>query len=548
MRTTFSKEAIFNNTKFLGNVNFTNSTFTEKVDFINSIFTEKVDFINSKFSEKVDFINSTFENKSVVNFMRTTFSKEAIFNNTKFLGSVDFINSTFENKSVVNFIKTKFKQEVIFNNIKFLGSVDFINSTFTKKVCFINSIFTEKVDFINSKFSERVEFKEIEFKQEAIFNNTNFFGETEFNKVEFLESVDFKNSIFTKKTLFHAVHFHKEADFKGSIFEKTIKFSYTYFDERGAFWGIHFNTITFVNIKLTDASNLYFGVSTNAEISTKVKKKLSQEKISILKTVIDGVVDLNKDCADKIDLQDTIIKGSLHLIDYTPKCENWYTASLLKNEEIKISNNVRALHYKIEERKLYSKELNEILFFKWLNFSKRNITSRIFNDFSPIPNVSEILVYSNNLINSILDTSYAKSDDNDTTLESRAHKKHFFSFLWDQVSLLLSNSVNGHGENWMNAALFTLGVWIIPFIICYYSLGFEDICINDVKEKFGAGLFRYFNPTDYKQIIAYYNKVEIFSSNLVYTIVGTFVYILGKMLIPYGIYETVKAFRKFEKI
>ncbi|MGL4347203.1 MAG: hypothetical protein ACRCR9_03860 [Chitinophagaceae bacterium] len=152
--------------------------------------------------------------------------------------------------------------------------------------------------------------------------------------------------------------------------------------------------------------------------------------------------------------------------------------------------------------------------------------------------------------------------------------------------------MNDHGQDWILALLFTLWVWIFSYTVfitphylfwrvffCLLTSGvlvFIFKCILDNEKKciwkidlylfyivtfyiltsynlqiinltdYFKGLVVYFIPTNYNQLIgenAYLtgdmNYIKIF---------GVIVYILGKLLIIFGGYELIRAFRKYNKI
>ena len=82
--------------------------------------------------------------------------------------------------------------------------------------------------------------------------------------------------------------------------------------------------------------------------------------------------------------------------------------------------------------------------------------------------------------------------------------------------------------------------YILSFGVVFYANSKLDSF--DLKEYF-SGLITYFIPTNYKTLIDDYSKFDI---NVWLKICGIITYILGKVLIIFGGYEIIKAFRKYK--
>jgi len=411
--------------------------------------------------------------------------------------------------------KLVFKSKLILKNITFEKEATFKNIDFEKEVIFKNIVFEKEVIFKDIIFEKEVIFKDIIFKNKLneVTSDTEVKKGTIFEKVTFKESVDFKETEFNE-TSFNFVVFTGEADFKRAKFYDDISFEYTTFKKRGAFAGITLQkNISFRCLVLNDKSHIYFR-NTTEDIDKKLYKN---KKISICDTVINGRIDFNNNMIGIIDLSGSVVIGSgtLNMIKFDPKCEDYQTATILKNEEIKKNNIIKALEYKAEEKKLYAKDLYD----KYLEMKK-----------SP------------------------KNSDN---------KKWQNRF--ERLSIWLSKISNNHGQDWMKAVRFTF-IGAFGCFLLFYCLAPLDIsdlyyCLltslgTDLKECFNSceiarwnnfipEFFKYLIPTNYSLLNIYLDNAV---SAWYYKALASSVYILGKIWVGYGIFEIIEAFRKFNKI
>jgi hypothetical protein len=121
----------------------------------------------------------------------------------------------------------------------------------------------------------------------------------------------------------------------------------------------------------------------------------------------------------------------------------------------------------------------------------------------------------------------------------------------DLFILRLSNAVSEYGTNWKRAFLFTLsfgfiayfGITVIESQLTRSELSFDWSDIN----SFINGMFKFFIVTDFKSILDL--KVAFEDKYCLYSIMA-FLYRITfvgcKIIIAFGIYETVQSFRKFK--
>lgn len=128
--------------------------------------------------------------------------------------------------------------------------------------------------------------------------------------------------------------------------------------------------------------------------------------------------------------------------------------------------------------------------------------------------------------------------------ELRIHYKElsWLKNLSDKLILFLLKISSDFGTNWMRALYFTIlsgiSIYLLLYSIENYNLKI-DITNYDNCSRFISGLFRFFLVTDF------YNPLEtdrVYLSNPFSWII----FIFGKIVIAFGIYEMIQSFRKFK--
>ena len=347
-----------------------------------------------------------------VNATRVTFSKEANFSDTIFSDESDFFDSFFSGKA-------------IFFNTTFSGKAYFTASTFSKEASFSNTIFSEGAYFARSIFSGTGYFFDSIFNGETYFNYSTFSGKAYFSESTFSGEAYFSESIFNGEITFNNIKF-EENENKDEI---SIKFN---------------------NIKLENNSYIIFN---NINYDDKKKEFIENEnsKIEIINTVINGRLDFNNVFLSKLNLEGSNIVGIFNRINLKAYPSNSDTACILKNEELKKNNTIKALEFKAIEKDLYTKELR----------NKKDKTPE---------NWAEI------------------------------------------VSLKISKLSNNHGQNWFRAVGFTLGFGFLFFSLSYLFI--SNVNIYNIKYMFtGRFMKNYFNyliPTNFELIKNVYENTNIF--------------------------------------
>ncbi|HLO74531.1 MAG TPA: hypothetical protein VK164_11385 [Flavobacterium sp.] len=109
----------------------------------------------------------------------------------------------------------------------------------------------------------------------------------------------------------------------------------------------------------------------------------------------------------------------------------------------------------------------------------------------------------------------------------------------DKFILCISDLVSEYGTNWIKSLWFTLISGIICYLLLFVIENFSKSVDFRNSSEFFAGIFRFFLVTDF------YNPLindRIYLTNPFSWIV----FIFGKILIAFGIYEMIQSFRKFK--
>lgn len=225
-----------------------------------------------------------------------------------------------------------------------------------------------------------------------------------FEGVTYKSKADFKFCIFRKDTNFRSSTFESKVDFKGCKFFGNVDFRFTAFHSDSIFEKVFFGeTANFEGIVLNENGNLDFtnanvdklfilGKQENGEIC--LNKSIN---LTGLVTALDSVVRIrninnHENLIGELICKDAFIKGLfdiqkiyLHQIDFSgatitgninegnvlySKIANRETARILKNEALKVNNNILALEYKAQELQSYKSEAKtkkETKFLIWLN-------------------------------------------------------------------------------------------------------------------------------------------------------------------------------------
>ncbi|WP_300977116.1 hypothetical protein [Flavobacterium sp.] len=112
----------------------------------------------------------------------------------------------------------------------------------------------------------------------------------------------------------------------------------------------------------------------------------------------------------------------------------------------------------------------------------------------------------------------------------------------DKSILFATKISTDFGSNWFKGLRFTLISGFIAFTLFFILENFKlNIDLNNWQD-FIYGYFRFFLITDFKN--EYYQDGEsVLKFNSIFSL---FPFIIGKIVIAFGIYEMIQSFRKFK--
>lgn len=394
----------------------------------------------------------------------------------------------------------KFDFEQCIFNFKIIQWVRFFDS----EVYFNNATFNEEVTFKGLKFKKNVDFGGCRFLKKVDFSNCVF--EEEFNPSSFESTVNFSHSVFKEDVMFCGKHFdgftdfsctrfEKGLDFKDSVFEDELKFHDAILNGDSFFEGVEFK-------KKVNSWNL----TCNKSISFKwanfrEKANFSDMNVNSGKTNFHGAnfeknayfynSDLNK-----LVLTKSVIEKGVYFLDSKIEKANRETWRIIKNEFIKQNNKIESLNYHALEMKEYEKELFGIK--KKLKYS----LFRFIRDFYLV---------------------FTKGD--------RTNKFVIF----------INRITNGFNLYPFRGISFTLIATLFFYLSFIYVVQFE-------KEYELIYSIEYVG-VNFKQILQFLNitdwKYSPFGWDYDW---GYGVLFFGRIVVGFGLYQTIQAFRKYGKL
>lgn len=122
---------------------------------------------------------------------------------------------------------------------------------------------------------------------------------------------------------------------------------------------------------------------------------------------------------------------------------------------------------------------------------------------------------------------------------------------WDDVALLNLNRLsNKHGLSWFRGVVFTIILWQLcysAFVMLKDGIAFPwepDSVYLLGEQNYWNGAFQYlWLPNGLDELSALFQK----DTTTISLICGAFFFLIGKIAIAYGIYQTISAFRKYGK-
>ena len=467
--------------------------------------------------EKLDcFINNGFGNKynhevKVKIDCRNSLIHSGFFQNTKFHESVNFEDSTFD--GYASFSNCLFTKYANFQNVKFIRNSNFDRCIFNEDVYFNKVIFdTHEVSFDNSIFKGNFHGQSIEFKTDPR-RDTPFI---DFRYSEFHKDVDLSYSKFNRACYFGDAKFHGNILFRKTHFEVSICFYDTviggnilftaYSKEGDSLDGTPniIKTITFRGAKISgriDFENCEIDIleACFAHIQKGALFRIYESKIKRLdftSVYNDGAIMLedNQDNIEEITFKSALNTGLIEIENTNTKTiKDRKTARLLKDSANKSGNTIDALEYRKKELELFKQE-----------------------------------------------STYMKRGT--------------------RLLLRLNGLSNDHGTDWIKGLIFTTCSWLGFYLLFLFVSRLQDMFVFIIGENvvwtFSSDIsngISYLWSLDFLTTLSTWMNQFSFQDSwwiilleLFQILIVTLIFILGKIAIAYGIYQTITAFRKYK--
>lgn len=391
----------------------------------------------------------------------------------------------FENNHTINLNKCDFSQ---------FDVVDYPDSHF----CF-NSLFHKMGIF---------EHKNKEITIPYILNcSESIFPSVEFDSIQLMKNINFSYSIFNEEVQIRGCVFNTHIQSIGAIYRKgltfqgnkllsdAIDFNMRNCSIKGRFSFINnqFNNLILdlKRVNLIDCEVKFYGCFNEIKlneaitnISTIIIIEYAEiHKLSISLSTIKGKLYILSKYILNFDANNAIVEGSLFVSDRSiiKSVSDRYTARLLKHESIKMNDVITSNHFKMLEMQKYQIELKN-------------------------------------------------------TKRERNRCEYY-----NEISILKLNSLsNQHGQYWWQGVLFTFAVASIFYFL--FALKTKQV---DFYLDFSCNSFRQLGLY-WKEVLRYLWLPDISGIKEIESgFCSTFIYMLGKIFIAYGIYQTISAFRKY---
>ena len=501
--------------------------FTEEINIIKKTIDKEVNFSNCIFQEDVNFLGCIFylkdkekvgatSLKDKVDFKDCVFTKEADFSETIFEEDTNFSRSIF---CIVSFQDAVFSKNVRFHETIFHNNVDFFNTSFKGLV-----------DFYLVKFEDNQQFHTTDFLDRAIFSNTTFKGETQFiyNKLDKNSYINFESAKFEKGLDISRANFNCNLNFWNIFIQnKNISEFTKYVDDFGEHkeeatpsvykqlretYRIIKDNFYKQNNKIEGGNfykkemNIYLKELNNIikdkkrkEKSDSTKKKVGSNPFIVLGFYLSGIF--------------TFLYLFLYSVNFNDK--HCY-ASFVCFFVLFIVFAYNKWNTKVPVNKLHKVRKFWYCFFLSLYIGIYLLTLYYFPMY-----FSTIFIFEYSFLFIIVLLSYLFLDN-------------------DRILLYFNKYSNNFGTNWALGVIFTIVSSLVTYILILQQIFNElEFQLNLVGiGNFLRGLVNVLNVTEWRTVQFF----EETPTNWQYIIL-----FIGRILVAYGIYQTIQAFRKFGK-
>lgn len=475
-------------------------------------------FIQNNDSIKIQNCNLNFEFDFVK--LCLTISKKMAIN----IG--DYSESTIQNVEQIYNISCN----ICFENVHFRKGVNFKGVRFLRRFEFLNIVSEEIIEFnvcdFDSQYFELYGENMSDVIIENIYNTPSLiFIHCCFNSTTTIMNVKLSSGFVMNKSKINKL---VEIYQFGVIYDDTIQLLK---DVKAQVDLITFDDIV-INKELRislmynfcNSSFCRLTVSKNATLAIKEYNNktfniygINIGDIKIHKSYIDGILSLSDCCFRKIRFDEVSVNGNIieNNVSYAT-LDNIETATILKNQALKQSNIKQYNHYRAEEQeRLFRNSISDPL-------------NKLANKIRGVKTKKTIRTKVNQCLDGILVFFYSMI---------------IAPFSKEGIVLWFNKYSNNFGLSWWRGMLFTISVAFI-----FYTLFF--ITINSVIWFDNPLNWLIFQPNYWKYVFEYLWLPDGIKElkEAPYSSLWSYIwFIFGKIVIAYGIYQTISAFRKYSK-
>lgn len=464
---------------------------------------------------------------------KTTDGNPILTNLFELAGEIDCVANTYVDYPHKTSFHQEVLEEIICHNSIIYGAF-FHCTKFHKRIYFLNTIINggnfSRCEFLGDVFIHKCHLTFGSFDG-SIFHKSAYFSQSEFNHFQ----INFHGCVFMDDINLNNVKFvdilntelltHSKIDFSNSTFHKNISLNNVELPTHCWFEECNFNQA----IILQDITSKYvisfFGSVVQDRFSLTVTKdgcKNAIKELRIDHLKIFGRFDI-EDCqiellrANFANLQDKgilrLFRNTISICDMDSICNR----GIIIIEENNLSNIILDSAINVGIIELENTDIG-------VENIKSRKTARILKDSA---------YKSNNIIDGL---KYR-------ALELDIHMSEKSLPLYDKVILYLNKYSNNYDRNFIYGVLFTMGSAVIFFwIINYLGTNYQIFELNFRFDFKGFGQI-WKSYLDILNVLNFRDKLNGVELNAF----GETMFLLAKIVIAYGMYQTIAAFRKYRK-
>jgi hypothetical protein len=438
----------------------------------------------------------------------------AFFNNTKFHKKVDFTDSEF--KGYASFGRCYFEKTAYFSNTVYTGNFSF-------DIC----IFNDRVRFDKAKFNVyQVHFEYSIFKSEFNADNIVFIEDTDRNPNN-VPNITFYGAVFENKLRLSNIDFTRNCIFIDTTFGGSVEFINS-----------NFRTIVLFNNAQIN-TNILFAVNAEKNENTQTTTKNTINKICFNQSNISGRIDVERCEINEFEGFFMEIKSGAILRIYESFIQYLDLTSIHNNGTLILEDNKTNIE-KITLKSAINTGVIEV----------ENTNIQIIEERKTARLLKDSALKSGNTIDAL---EFSKKEMD--LLEKEIVNKDSMCILW------LNRVSNSHGTSWRRGILFTIICSTVFYLLFLFTSRLDDIyALFTGQPVTWTWALDMSNGINYLWSLNFLDTLSTWIKSfdfqviwwlvilkLIQLLIGISIYIIGKIAIGYGIYQTISAFRKYGK-